>query len=215
MLRVRRRSRAVAGGGGGGGPESWKHCRFFVESRPCACQHKGGHCSADSGCAVGWWAVLGSVSVRLLANAQFSLSHCLFLTEAATRTPSSRQQDRTCTGAAATTKPDPAAAVRRRRRRNRPERPGHRVFVCLLRGGGEGVRGGGGDRPTKPSSVRWPRRAPSILSRVGLIIATLRMRLRSCVWTPLDRGGDGRSGLLVLLVGWSPSAAVRVRCSPK
>lgn len=113
-----------------------------------------------------------------------------FLTEAAARTASSRQQDRTCTGAAATTKPDPAAAVRRRR--NRPERPGHRVFVCLLRGGGgEGVRGGG-DRPTKPSSVRWPRRARSILSRVGLIIATLRMRLRSCAWTPLDRGGDGR-----------------------
>lgn len=46
----------------------------FVESRPRACQHKGGHCSADSGCVVGWWAVLGSVSARLLANAQFSLS---------------------------------------------------------------------------------------------------------------------------------------------
>lgn len=163
----------------------------FVESRPRACQHKGGHCFADSG-----WAVLGSVSNPPACKRSFCcLSVCLPLTDAATRTPSSRQQDRTCSGAAATTKPDPAPL----RRQNRPEQTGL-PGVCSFIGRRRWrtwrtwrwwwTR----SRPSHKAlfcSVASPRSLDS--QPVGLIIATLCTRLRSCAWTPLDRGGDARS----------------------
>lgn len=130
---------------------------------------------------------------RTICFVALFLSLSLLSTDAATRTPSSRQEDRTCDGAAATTKPDPA----RLRRQNSPKGTEPPEPSGLFTGRRRGLRRRTRWRWSRPSdkalfcSVASPRSLDS--QPVGLIIATLCTRLRSCARTPLDRGGDSRS----------------------